>query len=124
MPRASGVKVLAQGWLDLTRGWWRQDPKLSGGGQLYDSSAHVLSTMMYLVDSPVVEAFCYTDNKGAPVDINAVGCIRFANGCMATITSGGNCNTWKSLLIVQAKQAGPGKNIFKSECRLPEDAAL
>jgi predicted dehydrogenase len=97
--------VLAQGWLDLTRGWWRQDPRLSGGGQLYDSGAHVLSAMMFLVDSPVVEAFCYTDNKGTRVDINAVAAIRFANGCMASITSGGNCNAWKSLLIIQAKEA-------------------
>jgi len=97
--------VLAQGWLEGTRGAWRQNPKLSGGGQLYDSTAHVLSAMMFLVNSPVKEVFCWTDNKGAPVDINAVAAIKFANGCMGTITSGGNCKSWKSHLILQGKNA-------------------
>jgi len=97
--------VLAQGWLELTRGWWRQDPKLSGGGQLYDSMAHVLSALMFLVDSPVREVFCWTDNKGARVDINAVAAIRFANGCMGSITSGGNCNAWYSHLVLQGAKA-------------------
>jgi len=97
--------LLAQGWMKGTRGKWRQDPKLSGGGQLYDSCAHVLSAMMYLVNSPVREVFCIADNKGTPVDINAVACFRFANGAMATVTSGGNCPTWKSHLTLQGANA-------------------
>ena len=97
--------LLAQGWLAGTRGKWRQDPKLSGGGQLYDSCAHVLSAMVYLVNSPVREVFCIADNKGTRVDINAVACLRFANGAMATVTSGGNCPTWKSLLTLQGANA-------------------
>jgi len=97
--------VLAQGWRDGTMGKWRQDPKLSGGGQLYDSCAHVLSAMMFLVNSPVREVFCMTDNKGTKVDINAVTAIKFANGAMANVTSGGNCATWKSHLTIQCKEA-------------------
>ncbi len=97
--------IMAQGWKQGTKGKWRQKPELSGGGQLYDSSAHVLSAMMYLVDSPVREVFCFTDNKGTKVDINAVACIRFANGCMGSITSGGNCPTWKSHLTFQGDKA-------------------
>ncbi len=97
--------VLAQGWMKGTRGKWRQDPRLSGGGQLYDSTCHVLSAMMYLVNSPVKEVFCYADNKGCKVDINAVGLIRFANGCMGTITSGGNCRSWKSHVMLQGEDA-------------------
>lgn len=97
--------ILAQGWMKGTAGKWRQDPKLSGGGQLYDSTAHVLSGMVFLVNSPVKEVFCWTDNKGCKVDINAVGTIRFANGCLATITSGGNCWSWKSHLTLQGSAA-------------------
>jgi len=97
--------VMAQGWLELTRGRWRQEPKLSGGGQLYDSSAHVLSAIMFLVNSPVREVFCWTDYKGAKVDINAVGCIKFVNGCMATITSGGNCPSFASDVTLQGANA-------------------
>jgi predicted dehydrogenase len=97
--------ILAQGWLELTRGMWRQDPSLSGGGQLYDSMCHVLSAMLFLVNSPVREVFCWTDNKGARVDINAVGAIRFANGCMGSIASGGNCRAWYSHLVLQGANA-------------------
>jgi predicted dehydrogenase len=97
--------LMAQGWLEGTRGKWRQRPKLSGGGQLYDSTSHVLSAMMFLVDSPVAEVFCWADNKGAAVDINAVGSIRFANGCMGSIVSGGNCPTFRSFLSLQGDAA-------------------
>lgn len=97
--------VMAQGWLELTRGKWRQVPKLSGGGQLYDSTSHVLSAMLFLVDSPIREVYCMADNKGAAVDINAVGCVRFANGCMGSITSGGNCPSFRSFLSVQGSGA-------------------
>ncbi|MCE5277914.1 MAG: Gfo/Idh/MocA family oxidoreductase [Planctomycetaceae bacterium] len=111
--------VLAQDWKDLTRGWWRQKPALSGGGQLYDSCCHLLSAMMVLVHSPAREVFCFADNKGTRVDINAVGGIRFANGCIGSITSGGNCGAWKSQLIFQGKEGcfeigahGGGLNVY------------
>jgi len=97
--------MLAQGWMDITAGTWRQQPKLSGGGQLYDSSAHVISAMMYLVDTPVSKVFCWADKKTTPVDINAVATVQFANGTMATINSGGNCNTWYSHLVFQGQNA-------------------
>ena len=97
--------TLAQGWLEAVRGTWRQKPELSGGGQLYDSMAHVFSAMMFLVNSPVKEVFCWADNKDVPVDINAVGSIKFANGCMGSFTCGGNCDTWLSRLTLQGKKA-------------------
>ncbi len=96
---------LAQGWMRGTRGRWRQAPKLSGGGQLYDSCAHVIMAMVYLVNSPIKEVFCWTDNKCTPVDINAVATIKFRNGAMATLTSGGNCAAWKTHLLVQGENA-------------------
>ncbi len=97
--------VLAQGWMKATVGRWRQDPKLSGGGQLYDSMAHVLSSMMFLVNEPVTEVSFRADYKGCDVDINAVGWVKFANGAMGSLTSGGNCRTWKSHLTFQCENA-------------------
>lgn len=94
-----------QSWMKGTRRLWRQDPSLSGGGQLYDSCCHVMSAMLFLVDSPPTEVFCYADYKGCRVDINAVVVIRFANGCMATVTSGGNSAGWKSHLHIQGENA-------------------
>ncbi len=104
-PLQLATGVLAQGWMKGTTGKWRQDPKLSGGGQLYDSTCHVLSAMVFLVDSPVTEVFAWADYKGCKVDINAVAAIKFENGCMATITSGGNCRAWYSHLVFQGENA-------------------
>lgn len=97
--------TLAQGWLEATRGKWRQDPALAGGGQLYDSCAHVLSTMMFLVNSPVRRVFCWADKRGGAVDINAVAALQFANGCMGSITSGGNCPSMYIHLVLQGANA-------------------
>lgn len=97
--------IMGQGWMKGTVGLWRQEPSLSGGGQLYDSTCHVLSSMLFLVNSPPTEVFCFADNKGCKVDINAVCAIKFANGTMATMTSGGNSNGWRSHLHFQCENA-------------------
>ena len=46
---------LAQGWMKPTAGSWRQDPKLSGGGQAYDSGAHLFNSLCWSVESRVAE---------------------------------------------------------------------
>ena len=96
---------LVQAWLEPCRGLWRQVLEQSGGGQLYDSMAHVFTAMLYLVNSPVKEVFCWADYKDVPVDINAVGTIKFANGCLGSLTCGGNCNAWLSQVQVQCAHA-------------------
>ncbi len=82
---------LSQDWLRGTAGLWRQDPALSGGGQAYDSGAHLFNSLCWSVESDVEEVFAYVDNHGSRVDINSVSSVRFANGVLANITVGGNC---------------------------------
>ena len=82
---------LAQDWKRGTVGSWRQDPKLSGGGQMYDSGAHLFNSLVWTVEQPISEVFAFVDNQDAPVDINGTVNIRFANGTLATITIVGNC---------------------------------
>ncbi|HET6384302.1 MAG TPA: Gfo/Idh/MocA family oxidoreductase [Armatimonadota bacterium] len=82
---------LAQNWKKGTRGSWRQDPKLSGGGQMYDSGAHLFNSLVWTVEQPIAEVFAFVDNQDAPVDINGAVNIRFADGTLATITIVGNC---------------------------------
>jgi predicted dehydrogenase len=82
---------LAQNWKRGTAGSWRQDPALSGGGQMYDSGAHLFNSLVWTVEQPVSEVFAFVDNLGAPVDINGTVNIRFADGTLATITISGNC---------------------------------
>jgi predicted dehydrogenase len=82
---------LTQNWKKGTTGSWRQDPLLSGGGQMYDSGAHLFNSLVWTVEQPVGEVFAFVDNQGTPVDINGTVNIRFADGTLATITIVGNC---------------------------------
>ena len=81
---------LSQGWLKATKGLWRQEPELSGGGQAYDSGAHLLNSLCWSVQASVSEVFALLDNHGTAVDINSVMSIRFANGVLASIGISGN----------------------------------
>lgn len=83
---------LCQNWMKMTVGKWRQDPAQSGGGQAYDSGAHLLNSMVWSVESRPAEVFAFVDNIGTRVDINSVICIRFENGVLGSICIGGNCS--------------------------------
>ncbi len=90
---------LSQGWLKGTIGLWRQNPELSGGGQAYDSGAHILNSMMWSVESPVAEVYALIDNCGSPVDINSVISIRFQNNVMGSICVSGDCPSSGSHMV-------------------------
>jgi predicted dehydrogenase len=81
---------MTQRWLYGTKGSWRQDSSLSGGGMMYDSGAHVFNAVMWLVNDPVVEVGCFYDRCGSPVDINGVAVMKFAGGTFATVAIGGS----------------------------------
>ena len=85
------VGCISQDWKRFTTGLWRQDPKQSGGGQAYDSGAHLLNSLIWSVESPVAEVHAFTDNVGTPVDVNSSINVRFANGVLASIVISGNC---------------------------------
>jgi predicted dehydrogenase len=82
---------LSQSWWHGKVGGWRHDPKISGGGQMYDSGSHLLNAFMWLNNSPVIEVGCFYDKAGAPVDINGVAIMKFENGCMGSVAIGGSC---------------------------------
>ncbi len=81
-----------QDWKNLTVGTWRQKPELSGGGQMYDSGAHLFNSLVWTLEQPISEVVAFIDNSGTPVDINGSVNIRFKNGVMANIVIGGNCS--------------------------------
>jgi len=82
---------LAQNWMKATAGSWRQDLALSGGGQAYDSGAHIINSLLWSVESEPEVVFALTDHKELPIDINSVVTIRFANKVLANLTISGNC---------------------------------
>jgi len=87
------VGHLSQNWRVGTQGKWRQDPKLSGGGQAYDSGAHLLNTLVWTVEQDIAEVYAMIDNMDTKVDINSSINIKFAGGVMASIVISGNCAT-------------------------------
>jgi len=95
---------ISQNWYQATRGTWRQDPALSGGGQAYDSGAHLLNSLCWTVEQDVAEVFAYTDQLESAVDINSTMTVRFANGVMAAIAIGGNCPTHGSHMVFLFEQ--------------------
>ncbi|MCZ6681133.1 MAG: Gfo/Idh/MocA family oxidoreductase [Candidatus Poribacteria bacterium] len=82
---------ITQDWLRATKGAWRQEPELSGGGQAYDSGAHLLNSLCWSVESNVAEVHAFLDNHGSKVDINSSINVRFENGVFAGIVISGNC---------------------------------
>jgi predicted dehydrogenase len=62
---------LSQNWRKNTAGKWRQNPALSGGGEMYDSGAHLFNSLVWSVDQPVAEVHAFVDNMDTPVDIMA-----------------------------------------------------
>jgi predicted dehydrogenase len=84
---------LSQNWKKGTAGSWRQMPELSGGGQMYDSGAHLFNSLVWTVEQPITHVQAFIDNSGTPVDINGSVNIRFSNGALAAVAVNGNCAT-------------------------------
>ena len=82
---------ITQDWLRLTAGAWRQQLELSGGGQAYDSGAHLLNSLCWSLESNVSAVNCFLDNHGTEVDINSTISIRFESGVLAGMVVSGNC---------------------------------
>ena len=79
-----------QNWRELTDGTWRQAPEMSGGGFLFDTGAHMLNTVADLAGEDIVQVAAWLEDRGTPVDIDAVVLARLASGAMITLHGSGN----------------------------------
>lgn len=86
--------LLCQDWKRLTAGSWRQDPALSGGGQLNDSGSHLIDILLWMTGlrAESVQAIC--DNRGTEVDIDSSVTIRFRGGALGTLAIIGDTPGW------------------------------
>lgn len=85
---------LSQEWKRFTKGTWRQDPALSGGGQLNDSGSHLIDIMLWTTGLVPEIVTCFKDNRGTEVDIDSGVLIRFEGGAMGSITVVGDAPNW------------------------------
>lgn len=86
---------LAQGWLRGTRGSWRQDKAISGGGQIHDSGSHMIDILLWMTGLEAVSVTAFMDNRGSEVDINSVVNLVFSNGALGSLTIIGDAPMWQ-----------------------------
>ena len=82
--------VVWQNWLVPTRGLWRQDPEIAGGGFMFDTGAHMLNTISDLAGEDFAEVAAWMDNQGARVDILGAVIARLASGALVSMNAAGN----------------------------------
>ena len=92
--------VQCQNWKNGTKGSWRQDPAMSGGGQLNDSGSHLLDIILWVTGLAVQSVSAYIDNCGTPVDINSALSVRFVGGAQGTISVVGDAPDWHEDLTI------------------------
>ncbi len=62
---------LGQEWIDVQKDAWRADPTLSGGGQLYDSGAHLLDALLWTTGTRPRSVAATMDYREHDVDVNS-----------------------------------------------------
>lgn len=116
----------SQNWLVETAGTWRQDPALSGGGQLNDSGSHLVDILLWMSGLKAAEVFAYSDNRGAAVDILTSATIRFTNGALGTLAVVGDSRAsgmqegiylWHEGGMVEIPSLGGGRLILRDPDR-------
>jgi predicted dehydrogenase len=83
-----------QNWKRSQAGTWRQDPALSGGGQLNDSGSHLLDIILWVTGLSVESVSAFIDNLGTPVDINSALSLKFRGGALGNISIVGDSPDW------------------------------
>jgi len=84
------IGYLTQNWMRGTTGTWRQKPEISGGGQAYDSGAHLFCSLVWSVASSPATVSATIETYGCDVDVNSIMNIRFENDVLASIAVNGN----------------------------------
>ncbi|WP_267643264.1 Gfo/Idh/MocA family protein [Haloarchaeobius amylolyticus] len=83
---------ITQNWLTDTAETWRQDPALSGGGQLYDTGSHLVDAVLWttgLTPQSVSASMVFVD-EAERVDVQAVLNVEFENGGVASLSVSGD----------------------------------
>jgi predicted dehydrogenase len=91
----------AQRWLALTPGTWRQDPAISGGGQLNDSGSHLLDAILWITGLQPESVSAQIDARGTEVDIDSSLIVRFHGGALASILVAGSASIdwWEDISL-------------------------
>ncbi len=104
--------VCAQNWIEKVRHTWRAQPELSGGGNLYDSGAHMFNGMLYLTGLAATEVFAFVENKGEKVEVIASVAIRFNSGALGTAAVTGDATIMEQGIYIQGTHGSAKVSIY------------
>jgi len=104
--------VCAQPWIQTQKGTWRADPLQSGGGNLYDSGAHLFNALLYLTGLSVTEVYAMIDTKGEAVDIAGVVMMKFSDGSFGTASVSGDATVFEQGIFLQGSRGSIKTSIY------------
>jgi predicted dehydrogenase len=104
--------VCAQPWLIAVNGTWRTDPQLSGGGNLYDSGAHMFNAMLYLTGLAATEVFAFIDMKGHQVDVIGTVAMRFTKGALGSAVVSGDAPVFEQGIYIHGTRGSIKTSIY------------
>ncbi len=83
---------ITQNWLEYSRGTWRTDPALSGGGFLYDTGSHLIDGVIWTtgLEPTAVRASMDFVDEDSRVDRRAHLDVRFDGGMTGTFSFNGD----------------------------------
>ena len=109
----SGVTgVCAQPWINAVRGTWRTVPEVSGGGNLYDSGAHMFNAMLYLTGCSAEQVFAHVQYKGEPVDIAGTISLRLSGGTLGSAFVSGDATIFEQGIYIQGTRGSIKTSIY------------
>lgn len=104
--------VCTQHWIEAVRDTWRTQPELSGGGNLYDSGAHMFNAMLYLTGLAATDVFAFIENKGENVDVVSSVSLRLNSGALGTAAVTGDASVMEEGIYIQGTQGAAKVSIY------------
>lgn len=104
--------VCAQPWISRMAGTWRADLKLAGGGNMYDSGAHMFNGMLFLTGLSVRQVYACIDKKDQEVDVVGTVNMRFEGGALGAAAVTGNSPVMEQGIYIQGTKGSAKCSIY------------
>lgn len=104
--------VCTQNWVKNVGGTWRTTKALSGGGNMYDSGAHMFNAMLYLTGLSATEVFALTENKDQEVDMIGTVALRFNSGALGSAAVTGDATVMEQGIYIQGSLGSIKTSIY------------
>lgn len=109
--------LCTQNWVKNVGGTWRTTKALSGGGNMYDSGAHMFNAMLYLTGLSATEVFAFTENRDQEVDMIGTVALRFNSGALGSAAVTGDATVMDQGIFIQGSLGSVRTSIYGGELK-------